>query len=213
MKSTDTFQVDGSHADVKIHDMHNKKRSGGLRKNRNAGNKKYMNQLLLIILLSAITLVQTLYFIGCHSSYRIPIVEESVAVRTEGKGMEKANSILFQTDYHMAMETAVRDTKPLLLFFTLANCPSSQKMQETTFQDPEIIRLSERFVCVALDAIAYPDQCKSYDVKGFPTILLMNSQGTELCRFSGTQTAEQLSLQMHVAIQTTASKIGSVIRK
>lgn len=86
-------------------------------------------------------------------------------------------------------------------------------MQDTTFSDAEVRRLSDRFVCVSIDGATDTELCEFYAVKNFPTTLILNAQGTELQRLSGKQTPAELVLQMHVAIQSTAAKGSQTVRK
>ena len=123
------------------------------------------------------------------------------------------DTIAFLSDYREALDISMRDAKPMLVFFTLPNCGSSKKMLETTFCDEEIRRLSTRFVCVRIDGAKESGLCKSNDIQSFPTILFVNPRQQELQRLSGNQSPEQLALQMHVMIQSTAAKVGSVVRK
>lgn len=122
-------------------------------------------------------------------------------------------SVLFLSDFQEAVQTADREFKPLFVFFSLPNCVNSQKMAETTFRNDEVQRLAQRFVCVRVDASAESGLCERLKVDGFPTILFLSPQGVELQRLAGKQTPDQLAVQMHVAIQSTAAKLGNVTRK
>lgn len=137
----------------------------------------------------------------------LPVVQaeepSSVAVR----------SIPFLGDYGEALEISVREAKPMLVFFTLSNCASSRRMLETTFCNEEIKRLSTRFVCVKIDGAHAGELCRAKNITSFPTILFQNSHEQELQRLSGSQSSDQLTLQMHVMLQSTAAKTGSVVRK
>lgn len=119
----------------------------------------------------------------------------------------------FVEDYSEALEVSIRDSKPMLVFFTLPNCASSKRMYDTTFCDEEINRLSSRFVCVRIDGAKEGELCRSKGITSFPTILFLNSREQELSRLSGTQTSDQLALHMHVMLQSTAVKVGAIVRK
>lgn len=162
------------------------------------------------------TLLLWVFFLasGCNVEQHSPVPATVCAVRG-GDSVESVptESVTFLNDYRLGLEAAHRESKPALLFFTVPNCVSSRRMLETTFRDREIRRLSDRFVCISINASADKELCGRYDIEGFPTILFVNAQGLEFQRLSGKQTAEQLSLQMHVAIQSTASRSGLAIRK
>jgi thioredoxin-related protein len=124
-----------------------------------------------------------------------------------------SESVCFLDDYRTGFESAKREMKLVLIFFTIPNSDVSQRMMETTFRDEEIKRLSNRFVCIRVDGSKESDLCKSIGIKGFPTVLFMTPQGEELQRLSGKLTPNQLALPMHVMIQSTAIKTGAIIRK
>jgi thioredoxin-related protein len=169
----------------------------------------YRKNLLLIILGLFIGIS------GCNADSRPLPPMNSVSVlpgNNKPVPLETA-TVSFLDDYRQGLETAKREAKLVLVFFTLPNSAASQRMMETTFRDEEIKRLSNRFICIQIDGSGESEFCKSMDIKGFPTVLFMNSQGEELQRLAGKLTPDQLALQMHVMIQTTAIKIGAVIRK
>jgi len=190
----------------------------------------YRNPLLIVILLGLFTGIS-----GCNTDIQpLPSMEVVSALpsnKPSSKPINKPSSkpinkpsnnraipqetteVCFLDDYRQGLETAKREAKLVLFFFTLPNSAASQRMMETTFRDEEIKRLSSRFVCIQIDGSKKSEFCKSMDIKGFPTVLFMNSQGEELQRLTGKLTPDQLALQMHVMIQTTAIKIGAVIRK
>jgi thioredoxin-related protein len=125
----------------------------------------------------------------------------------------ESTPIQFLNDYRQGIEIAKRESKLVLVFFSLSNSASSQRIMETTFQDDEIKRLSNRFVCISVDGLKESEFCKSVDIKGFPTILFMNSHGEEVQRLAGKLTADQLAIQMHIIIQSIATKSGGIVRK
>ncbi len=121
--------------------------------------------------------------------------------------------IQFLEDYRQAADISANEFKPLMMFFTLPHCANSQKMLETTFGDEEIQKLSQRFVCVRIDGSKETAFCKTQDIHNFPTLLFLTPQRQELQRLSGNLSPDQLALQMHVMIQSTAVKIGLVVRQ
>lgn len=173
-----------------------------------------MNRKSIRIFLFLIALVP---LIGCGGANYTPSVKDSSAIQVGGEiaraQEQEIAGIRFLADYRQGVETARRESKPVLLFFSLQDCKNSQRMRETTFCDTEIKRLADRFVCVSIDGAADADLCESFKVKNFPTTLILSTQGTEMQRLSGKQTSEELALPMHVAIQSTAFKSVPAVRK
>lgn len=175
-----------------------------------------MTPIKFISFFATFVLLQLFFLIGCNTGPRHLDRGEAVPAtqKTDRPQTTETKKIQFLTNYEKALEQARSESKPLLVFFSLSDCENSKRMRETTFQDPEIQRLSRQFVCVSVDASLRTELCESLQIKGFPTILIMNGRGAEIQRLSGgRQTTEQLTLQMHVAIQTTAANAGSAVRK
>lgn len=163
-----------------------------------------MSKKILFLLLS-IALIT-----GCYAAVRsLPAAKTE---KNDVKQTVKTEEIFFFEDFDDGYKTAQREAKPMLMFFYLPNCDNSRQMMETTFGDAEIQRLAQRFVCIKINGTDELDCCKKYDVKGFPTTLLLSPQGMEIQRLSGKQTPNQLVQQMHLVIQTATARLTSIIR-
>jgi thiol:disulfide interchange protein len=148
---------------------------------------------------------------GCGTE-RNQVVFTTMGQSESLKADKEPQKIVFVNDFKSGVRSAAEQGRPVLAFFTLPQCANAQQMMETTFCDAEIRKLSQRFVCVLVDASQNASMCEERNVNGFPTILLLSSQGTEIQRMSGRQNADQLSVQMQVALQSTASQLMSTVR-
>ena len=117
---------------------------------------------------------------------------------------ETGQSIAFLYDYVAGQETARKEKKPTLIFFSVPDNVGSQRMMDTTFSDDEIKRLAERLVCIYVDGSQESALCESLEISSFPTIILSNASGMEVRRLVGRQTPDQLAVQIHVLLQATA---------
>ncbi|MDR3182717.1 MAG: thioredoxin family protein [Planctomycetaceae bacterium] len=109
------------------------------------------------------------------------------------------------------LETAKKERKPALLFFAIPNNAGSQKMLETAFGDAEVRQLAKSFICIRIDGIQDSAYCETLGVRGFPTVVLANSNGSEIQRLTGRQSPDQLAVQMHVVLQTVAMRSGGTV--
>jgi len=100
--------------------------------------------------------------------------------------------------------------KPLLLIFRAGWCRWSAAFTQQTLGDPEIIALSEQFVCVQVDADRDADICRRYAVTQFPTVLVLAADDSELNRRSGHTLAVDLQplLQQALAAEQLATAPG-----
>jgi thioredoxin-related protein len=106
----------------------------------------------------------------------------------------------WQTDYAKALETAKRENKRVLLDFTGSDwCGPCIQLKKRVFSRPEFISYAEKnLVLVEID---YPQQKKQspvlvkqnerlatqygIDVKGYPTLVLLDPAGKTLRELSG----------------------------
>lgn len=163
-------------------------------------SKKNILKLLIFFAIPAL--------IGCGAErgpFLLSTMSQGGSLRTDAEPTD----IVF-VDFASGTRTA--SGRPMLVFFTLPQCAKAQQMMETTFSDKEIRKLSQRFVCILVDSSQNAALCEERNVSGFPTILLLSPQGAEIQRMSGHQNADQLSVQMQVALQSTASQLSSTVR-
>ncbi len=88
-----------------------------------------------------------------------------------------------------AAETARNDSIPMLVDFTATWCGACKELDKLTFADPAVSREAGRFLAVKVDATDDEDPAvvrtmERLRVVGLPTVLLFDSQGNEVRRFT-----------------------------
>jgi protein disulfide-isomerase len=107
-------------------------------------------------------------------------------------------SDLWSTDYDASIAQAATAKKPILLEFTGSDwCPPCMKQNKDVFEQAAFEDYAkDKLVLVKLDFPRRKDQeaeikernqklAAQYSVEGFPTIILLNSEGKELARQVG----------------------------
>lgn len=80
-----------------------------------------------------------------------------------------------------AFSRAVREGKPILLSISAVWCHWCHVMDETTYSDPEIIRMINReYIPIRVDSDRNPDINRRYNQGGWPTTAFLSSRGTLL---------------------------------
>ncbi len=94
----------------------------------------------------------------------------------------------------------------MLLFFTAGWCQYCRQMADEAFTHPQVVRLSEQFVCVLIDADAEPEVCRQFEVTGYPTIQFLSPRGVPLERVVGKKPGHQVMMAMQAALQHVARR-------
>ena len=118
--------------------------------------------------------------------------------------------VRFVQGYEAGCEQARNLGKPMLVFFTAGWCNYCHQMAAEAFVQPGVVGLSDRFVCVLIDADREPEVCRQFQVKYYPTVQFLSPQAAPLNRLTGKKSAEQLLTEMHAALQAVARRqVGS----
>jgi thiol:disulfide interchange protein len=144
---------------------------------------------------------------GCEveSQPAPPPPESAPAASSEVVRPTVARGLLqFSASYQQAFSEAERENKPLLLFFTAEWCHYCHQMAGEAFTNPQVVSLSEKFVCVLIDADTSPDVCRAFHVSAFPTVQFVSPQGLVLNRIEGKRPGHQVMMAMQAALQTAA---------
>jgi len=91
------------------------------------------------------------------------------------------------TDADRAFAQAKESNRPVFLFWTAAWCPPCNHVKSTIFTRPEFIEKSRSFVPVYVDGDTPSGQAlgKRFSVGGYPTMVLLRPDGTEITRLAG----------------------------
>lgn len=109
-------------------------------------------------------------------------------------------SIHWLSDYRTAARQARRARKNMLLLFAAKWFGPNLAMEQRTFKDAELVTLCDNLICVRLDSDTNQDIADRFNIKSYPTVLLLDHRGKELTRAVGYQPAGELTayLRQHL---------------
>ncbi|MGI9271412.1 MAG: thioredoxin family protein [Woeseiaceae bacterium] len=125
-------------------------------------------------------------FVACGADQ-----EQSVAPPTEpefAESLDPAKGIdWFEGSVEDAFASARKSGKPIYLYWGAVWCPPCHAISATVFKSPEFLERSKLFVPVYLDGDTENAQAygEKFGVRGYPTMIVFNSEGTELTRIPG----------------------------
>lgn len=126
-----------------------------------------------------------------------------LALLLGGTGHAKPG-IRWEAGYEEALKKARALRKPLLVDFWADWCGWCHRLDQTTYVDAEVVRLSESFVAVKVDTEGGPKDvaiAARYDVSSLPTIAFLSPSGRQLLRLGGYQGAGRFPHSMELALQ------------
>jgi thioredoxin-related protein len=145
--------------------------------------------------------------VGLESPPNVPATPapaHGVRRSAAGSGQLARGNLKFVEGYAKGYQQAASQGKPMLLFFTAEWCHFCHQMADEAFTHPQVVSLSERFVCVLIDVDAEPDVCRQFQVSRFPTIQFVSARGLALERIVGKKPGHQLMMAMQAALQSVA---------
>ena len=109
------------------------------------------------------------------------------------------------SSFEEACEAAKKDGKLVLIDFVTSWCAPCKKMDKTTWKDKKVRAwLAEKTVALKIDAEKELKLAKDYRVQIYPTILLLQADGTEIDRLMGFRDAATFLSEMKDALASLA---------
>ena len=100
-------------------------------------------------------------------------------------------------DAEAGFAAAAASGKPVMMDFWAEWCAACKELDHKTYNQPEILALAERFVCIKMDLTertpANAALQERYGVVGMPTVIFFDATGRERERFAGFKKASDLA--------------------
>ena len=83
-------------------------------------------------------------------------------------------------------------TKPVLVYFSVHGSELCRQFEEGVLADPGVIAATRGFACVRFNVGQHAETAQKLDVRGVPTLLLLDARGNESARVAGLIDKEKL---------------------
>jgi thiol-disulfide isomerase/thioredoxin len=106
-------------------------------------------------------------------------------------------SIPFSSNLLQAQARSKKSGKPVLISFVAVWCPHCREMQKTTLNNPEVIRMAQKFEWVAIDIDRNISLANTYEVNAVPQFQIFDTDGKLLAKVVGK--AEPAEFRQHLS--------------
>jgi len=96
-----------------------------------------------------------------------------------------SKSMVWETSYESALKKAKTTGKPIMIDFFATWCGPCKILDSDIYTAPEVIADAAQFVNVKLDADVRADIHQKFGITAYPTIVWLDSNGTEVKRLQG----------------------------
>lgn len=119
---------------------------------------------------------------------------------TVAQQVAKAELIDWQRDFEKAKEIAKSENKPMMIDFYTDWCGWCKKLDSDTYSNKEVAELAKEFICVKINAEQQQKLAKEFGVSGFPYIVFLTAQGSQLSNVPGYLPPERFLKEMKAAL-------------
>jgi thiol:disulfide interchange protein len=96
-----------------------------------------------------------------------------------------AKGVQWVESYEKGLAEAKSQNKIAVIDFFRDGCGWCAEMDRKTFRDPAVVRLSKEFVMVKVDGSKERFAAIRHEVRGYPTVLVLDADGREVTRIVG----------------------------
>jgi len=144
---------------------------------------------ILLILLTIIAIaVSGIFFNNSDTKGCLAVVDTS-----NEQNISSISGIKWNENFQSAIEESKKLNKPMFVYFGTSWCFYCKQLEEETFTNQDVQnKIIENYIPVKVDGDTNPELCSRYNVLGFPTIVIIDSNEKELSFIEGFYSSSEL---------------------
>ncbi len=142
-------------------------------------------------------------------SHSLAIVFWSSVMWSVVSAQAPAADVRWQSVPKTAFDTAIREQRPMLVYFTADYCTYCRKLEGVTWAHPEVAQLvNSEFVPLKIDGEKLPQVAEAMQVDGFPDVVIVDPTGVEIDRISGYVGPDQMLAALRKAAAQSRGRMA-----
>ena len=121
---------------------------------------------------------------------------------------DPAWAISWKDDLNTALKEAKERDMPVMIDFYTKWCHWCKELDRNTYSNRGVDNLASNFVCVKIDAEKDAAAAAKYDVRGYPTIIFLNPNGSYNSRVVGYREPLRFRKAMETAMQGAPKRVN-----
>lgn len=112
----------------------------------------------------------------------------------DNSNLNSTNSLIkWNNNLDDALKQSQKENKNIFIYFGAEWCGYCKSLEKDTFTNPQLAKkLNNEYICVKVDTDENPDLASKYNVKGLPTLMILDSEGNPIKTIPGFATPEEL---------------------
>jgi thioredoxin:protein disulfide reductase len=158
-------------------------------------------------------LVGVAFFAAAIYSFSAGLADQFASGTLPGRMPDMSDGKFIQWSFYSEdkLAQALRQSRPVFIDFYADWCAPCKELDKYTFSSPEVVSLSKNFLMLKVDLTSADDPqtealTKKYQLKGFPTLVFLKPDGTEISelRATGFEPKEAFLARMKQALRQAA---------
>jgi thiol-disulfide isomerase/thioredoxin len=121
---------------------------------------------------------------------RVEEAEKLDIYAADKKAAHSGEAVSFLHNYQDALAKAIAENKRLFLDFETTWCGPCKIMDQLVYTADDVVKATDQFIAVKIDGDDHPELTKRFDVKAYPTLILLSPDEEVIDRRVGYQSVK-----------------------
>lgn len=131
--------------------------------------------------------------LGVIIIYAVSNIEKGAQTQPHNQSQNQQITLQWNTNLNTSLTSAQKDNKLVFIDFYTDWCGYCKQLDEETFTDQAVKeKFAQKYVLVKINGDQNPDLVSKYQIYGYPTLVILDSNGNEVKRQEGFVTPSEI---------------------